>query len=189
MPTDEELAIAAKALNDDAFAELVRRYLRRVHGFSYRYLLDRAEAEEATQETFVKAWRALHRFDQKRSFATWLFAIARNTALDRLKKKHPIPFAALQSADGEGDMAETLADPEPLPPEALDAANLASRLEAALAGLHPDDRAIIALHYDEHQTFEEIAETLGKPMNTVKSRHRRALGFLRDNLTLHQNGG
>ncbi len=184
MHTDEELAKLSQENDRESFAELVKRYLKPVYNFIRRYIGNREDAEDITQEAFLKAFKNIKKFNPDKNFKVWLFVIAKNTAFDRLKKKKPLVFSQLQNEDGES-IIEEIADAAPLPDEIFARKELTKELESILDILPPSDRAILTLHYSDGLTFEEIAEILGKPMNTVKSRHRRALLRLRDFLT-HQ---
>lgn len=176
--------LIAEAISGDAeraFRELMRRYLRPVHGFLRNYLQDEAAAADCAQETFFKVWKNRNRFQAGAKFKVWLFAIARNTALDYWKKKKAFSFSDWEK---EGrDASESVTD------ESLSLEDLFAQTEKKLAvqsmldGLVPPDREVILLRYAEEMTFEEISEALKAPINTVKSRHLRALRKLR---ALHQ---
>lgn len=180
MRTDEELARDSAKGDSEAFDILMKRYLAHVYNFLRRYGGD-TDAEDLTQETFFKAWKNIKRFKTGASFKTWLFTIARNTAFDKLRKKKPMLFSDAESDKGLS-IEETIQNPELLE-DIFSKAEDAELLEKELLTLSPDDRAILLLHYREEMTFEEIAVVLKKPMNTVKSRHRRALLALRGRLT------
>ncbi len=177
MRTDEELALASTNGDDDAFDELTKRYLAHIYNFVRRYG-GKEDAADITQETFLKAWKHIKRFKEGASFKTWLFAIARNTAFDRLRKRKPSLFSDFDPQE-EGFFEETIPDSELLE-ELFERKEEIELLERGLLTLAPDDRAILLFHYHDEFTFEEIARILKKPMNTVKSRHRRALLKLRD---------
>jgi RNA polymerase sigma-70 factor (ECF subfamily) len=143
---------------------------------------DRETAEDLTQEIFVKVWKNLKRFDQNKNFKTWLFAIAKNTTFDWLKKKKELPFSCF--ADEErNNILENIADEEILPDEILARNNLAEELENSLQKLPPLYRAVLLLHYRENFSLHEIAEILNEPYNTIKSRHQRGLGKLKELLS------
>lgn len=159
---------------------LVGRYLRPIYSFVYRFAGDRQNAEDVAQEVFVKVWRNIGKFNREKNFKTWIFSIAKNTAIDFLKKKKAIPFSSFENEEGENVFAETLADPSPLPDEIFERAGIAEILNNAMGNLSPKYRAVLFLHYNDHFTFREIAEILGEPLDTVKSRHRRALIKLKE---------
>ena len=158
---------------------LIQHYLKPIYSFTYRYVGNRQDAEDVTQEAFVKVWRNLKKFDQQKSFKTWIFAIAKNTAFDHLKKKKAIPFSYFENEKGENMIVETLADPSPLPNELLERTGVAQMLTSAMEALSPKYRMVLFLRYNDHFNFREIAESLDEPLNTVKSRHRRALIMLK----------
>lgn len=184
-PTDADLVRAYREGDDGAFSELLDRHIGSVYAFAKRICGDAAMADDVAQETFVKAWRAIGRFDEDRSFKAWLFAIARNAAIDALRKRRDVPFAAMSDdASDEDRFEDGLEDDSPLPGEGFDRAVDGKTLERALSLLSPDKRAIVLMHDVEGLTFEEAAEALGEPMNTVKSRYRRSLALLRE--LMHQ---
>lgn len=158
---------------------LIKRYLKPVYNFIYQYVGNVADTEDIAQETFVRVWRHLKKFDLDKNFKTWLFSIAKNAAIDWLRKKRPIPLSAWESEDEDRAAAEIFVDPAPLPDEIFDRQHLTQSIQAALAQLSADYRAVVFLHYQEGLTFREIAEILGEPLDTVKSRERRALLALR----------
>jgi RNA polymerase sigma-70 factor (ECF subfamily) len=181
--SDSELIARHRGGDESAFEEVIRRHLKPVYGFVCRYLGDRDDAEDIVQEAFLRAWRHLDRFDADKNFRTWLFRIARNAALDHIKKKRPALFSEFEREDGGNVLEETLADPSELPSELLDRGDLAKTAATAVAGLSPIYRTVMFLRYNDHLTFQEISEALGEPIDTVKSRHRRALISLKKTLT------
>ena len=177
--TDSELVHKVLQSDDVALKTLVDRYLPSVYTFCLRYTGSEEDANDAAQETFLKAWRKLKRFDTNKSLKTWLFAIAKNTATDLMRKRKSVPFSKFDTAEDNNVLTDTLADPEPLPDEIFERASLASDAREALAQLPDRDRAILSLRYDEEESFESIASILKMPANTVRSLHRRALIALR----------
>jgi RNA polymerase sigma-70 factor, ECF subfamily len=177
--SDEQLIADYLTGSEESLEILVHRYLKPIYSFIYRYVGNEQEAEDVAQETFVKVWRNLKKFDQQKSFKTWIFHIAKNTAFDYLKKKKAIPFSEFENEDGENLITETLADPSPLPSELLERAGMAQILNSAMERLSPKYRMVLFLRYNDHFTFREIAESLKEPLDTVKSRHRRALTMLK----------
>ncbi len=177
--TDEELVDICKTGDDGAFHELMSRHIKHIFNFARQYARNNEDAEDIAQDAFFKAWKYIKRFKSGARFKPWLFAIARNTALDHIKKKRSMAFSDLDDTDNDLSFADTLADAEPLPPEVFARKQLADELMAAMAGLHPDHRAVLIMHYRDDMTFDDIAEIMGKPMNTVKSWHRRSLAKIR----------
>ncbi len=174
--TDEEIILACHAGDKEAFRELVERYSPPLYNFLAR-IAGRTNATDLSQETFLKAWKNLRGFDVKRaSFKTWLFTIARNTATDFLRKKK-IPTLP-EREDGEDPFSE-IPDEELLPDRAMEKLQDTEFLNGILEKLPPDYRMVLVLHYEEEMTFDEIGKVMGKPLNTVKSAHRRAILTLR----------
>ena len=167
--SDEELAAAASRGSEEAFRELVERFERPVYGLVLRIVRRADLAEDLAQEAFVKAWKALARFDPTRKFSSWLFKIAHNAALDALRRRGEEPLS-LDAPLGEGDERPELpADPraeDPLERATFRAAGTA--LEAALGQLRPAYREILLLRFVEGLAYEEIAEVTGSPLGTVK---------------------
>jgi RNA polymerase sigma-70 factor (ECF subfamily) len=178
--TDEELAQKCKRRDEYAFQELTKRYIRLIFNFVRRYALVEEVAEDMTQDTFFKVWKNIKQYKKGMKFRPWLYTIARNTALDHIKKKKAIVFSELD--DNENDLAfvDTLEDRAPLQAEIFDDAAMAETLTRTVKLLHPDHQTVISLHYQEEMTFDEIAKIMKRPMNTVKSWHRRALIHLRE---------
>lgn len=169
-----------------AFEELVHRYTKPVYSFIYRLTGNAQTAEDGTQETLIKVWKSLDKYDPNQSFRAWVFTIARNTATDALRKRRTIPFSGLFSGgtgrDAHNDaptIEDTLADDQPDAEDALARIEDVRLLESLMGTLSPDHKAVLLLHYQEELTFDEIGKVLGKPLNTVKSWHRRALLELR----------
>jgi len=176
---DTQLVTAYLKGDEKAFEILIARHLKPVYNFVRRLVSETAAAEDITQDVFIRAWRNLKKFDQNKNFRTWLFAIAKNAAFDFLRRKKSFPFSDFEDEAGENALVETLVDPAPLPSELLDRQDLARRAVAAIAELPAKYRAVLSLHYDEQLTFQEIADVLSEPLNTVKSRHLRAIIALR----------
>jgi RNA polymerase sigma-70 factor, ECF subfamily len=183
--TDEALIAEYLAGDEEAFSLLVKRHLKTVYSFAARSV--KSDAEDITQEVFLKVWRNLGNYDSRDAkFKTWLMRIARNTVIDALRKRKPFAFSDLER-DGEDTFGDT-PDLEPLPDEIVARAHDERAIEAALAQTPPLYREIVLLHYMSGLTFHEIGQILDVPPNTARSRHRRALAHLRRNLeAMHQN--
>jgi RNA polymerase sigma-70 factor (ECF subfamily) len=177
--TDAELVEKVLKCDDTALKELVDRHLQAIYTFCLRYTGSPEDAQDAAQETFVKAWKKLKSFDTKKPFRTWLFAIAKNSATDLMRKRKTVSFSKFDTGEDSNVLVDTLADPEPLPDEVFERASLASDARGALAQLPARDRAILSLRYEEEESFENISRILKIPANTVRSLHRRALIALR----------
>ena len=176
--TDEQLVVEYFSDMPEAFDQLVSRYLKLIYNFLYSMSKDREAADELTQETFLKVWKNLKKFQVDKNFKVWIYAIARNVLIDWFRKKKNINFSQLDFSE-DNLFEETLIDTEPLPPELFERQEIVEELNGALTEISPDYRMIILLHDKEDLTFEEIAEITKKPMNTVKSQYRRGILALR----------
>src|SRR5579872_1588531 len=158
--TDAQLIVQSIAGKDAAFAELLARHLSGVYKFAYRYVRNGADAEDIAQETFVRAWKNLKKFDTSKNLKTWLFTIAKNASLDLLKKKKPLAFSNITEVETELEsfLAPYVASGE-IPEVAIDQKFLKADIDEALKKLPPAYRAVLALRYNEHLKFREIAET------------------------------
>lgn len=177
--SDEELAEYTRKGRDDAYRALMQRYMRHIFNFTRQYVKNEEDAEDIVQDSFFKAWKYIKLFEKGKTFRPWLFTITRNTALDHIKKKKAISFTELDDATEDISFVDTLHDPEPLPHEIFEQGQLKKEVAEALGILHPDHRAVLIMHYHQEMTFDEIAVVMKKPMNTVKSWHRRALSKIR----------
>jgi RNA polymerase sigma-70 factor, ECF subfamily len=187
------LVRAVASGSEDALAALYDRHVRGIHAVALRLTGDRGVAEEVVQETFLALWNRAELFDPAlASLGTWLRAIARNRTLDKLRAAGRRPSLVPLGAGGDdpedagldrlGPDAAVVggAAPGKGPQEAAEAADLRTRMGDAIAGLPDVERTVIVLAYRDELTQLEIAERLGWPLGTVKTRTRRALGRLRE---------
>jgi RNA polymerase sigma-70 factor (ECF subfamily) len=175
--SDEKLMLRFQGGDARAFEVLVRRHRTPLFSFLVRLTGDRGRAEDLCQEAFLKAVRASGGWEPRARVQTWLYAIARNLAVDESRRQ------AFRRADplDEGPAAAAASE-EPSPDRAADAALLRPKLEAALAALPQEQREVFLLREYAGLRFPEIAEVTGTPENTVKSRMRYALEGLREKL-------
>ena len=185
--SDEEIILLYKNGDKEAFKKLIDRYTAPLYNFAAR-LAGRNDAPDIVQEVFIKVWKNINRFDEnKASFKTWIFTIAKNATTDFLRKKKSLLFSDLNNPTrsdlDDNSFEENIPDENLLPDETLQKMEEKTAdekfLNDLLAGLRPIYQEILALHYQEEMTFEEIGKVLAKPLNTVKSQHRRALLELR----------
>lgn len=172
---DENELIAKIAQGDErAFLELYDRYASRVHGLTLRILGDPMLAEEATQDTFLKLWsRARQYLAERGAFLPWLLTIARRVALDRLRLESRRP--TLSDSTDPDETWQNLPDMDSHTDEAR-----WRTLYFSVQNLHPDQRNVIELAYYQGMSQSEIAEVLGLPLGTVKTRLRAAMKKLRE---------
>ncbi len=176
---DEQLAKKYLAGDSTAFEQLLKKYLKPIFNFLYQLTGDAVQAEDLTQVSFVKAWINIRKFDKNKSFKTWLFTIAKNTAYDYFKKKKSLPFSFFENSEGYNKLEE-IAEDKILPDEILERKDLAKELEALLKQIPEKYGIILTLRYKEDFSLQEIAEILDAPYNTVKSQHQRALMAMRE---------
>lgn len=182
--TDEELMRAVQAGDEAAFPLLYRRYERRLLAFLVPYVGDLALAEDLLQETFLRVFRQRASYEPRGAFRTWLFAIARNLALDQLRRRRSLRRSTSPLGEGSpvGEDPERLPDPAPDPLGVLAGREAATALRAALLELPEEDRAVILLSRLEGLRYREIAEILGSTEGAVKVRAHRSLLALRRRL-------
>jgi RNA polymerase sigma factor (sigma-70 family) len=168
--TDDALLAGFRAREPETAAAFVRRFQGRLFGLALTIIGDRAEAEEAAQETFLRAWRYADGYDPRRGpVATWLLAIGRNVAIDRarVRRTEPIDPCALLRL-------ETI-DPDASPDELQIAADEAARLRAAIVTLALEQRRALVLAAYFGRTAREIATLEDAPLGTIKTRIRTAM--------------
>ncbi len=163
--------------DDRAFGELVRRYDTRLLNFVYRTVGDRERAQDLVQETFVRVYRHLHRFDQNKKFSTWIYTIAGNLAKNELRNRSRNPMVLFQAIKKNWD-----ADHRPLewednsynPDDLFRKRHLKELVERVVQELPEHHRMVFVLRELEGKTYEEISEITGVNLGTVKSRLNRA---------------
>jgi RNA polymerase sigma-70 factor, ECF subfamily len=176
-----DAAQVAKTLagDEEAFRPLVERYSQRLFRLAFRMTGNENEAEELVQETFLRAYRNLARFEARSNFGTWLYRICANCSLDQLRKRrNPADFRELD--DPEGSLsANDLANPSPSPERMLLSAEIRNQMEAAIAQLTPTERTAFALRHHEGLSIEEISRILGLRISATKNAVFRGVQKLR----------
>ncbi len=184
--TDAELAAASGNGDPAAFGELVLRHQDRAYNLAFRLTGSPEDAADTVQEAFLKAYRGIRSFRRQSSFYTWLFRIVVNEVRSRRRRKEYSRRAEFSlDAANDGDPARGPAAVRSDGPDPSEEASLAERrqiVEAALQELEFEQRAIIALRDIEGRDYAEIAEVLGCPAGTVKSRLHRARMALKEAL-------
>ena len=178
---DVELVVRTQNGEREAFSELVRRYHLRIHNTIYGLVGERDDADDLSQEAFLKAYRSLPSFRGRSQFFTWIYRIAVNCALDWMKaqgRRRDVPLEAdlpapVESLDGVFRQPEA-------PDVRVRRRELQNALEQALAALAPVYRSALVLRELDGLTYEEIAQILGCSVGTVKSRLFRARVQMQD---------
>lgn len=178
-PSDVELVERIRTGDPSAFDHLVARYQDRVYNLCYRLCPNHADAADLTQTAFLKALESLSRFEARANFFTWLYRIAANEALSLRRQRRRRPTVSLDSGDDEGRAPDRLADESTPSADRLDQGAMIKRLEAALEQLDDEFRVAVVLRDIEDMDYSEIAEVLGVPVGTVKSRIHRGRMMLR----------
>lgn len=163
---DSDLVLAAQQGDVDAFNHLIGRWERRIYNYLLRILGDREDAMDVSQEVFLKAYQKLGALQEASRFSYWLFRIAHNEAFSLVRKGRPE-----EEWTGQGDGPEWSRRMAPV--------EVTLAVEAALATLSPEQREAVVLKVYQGFKFEEIAEILGTPVSTVKSRLYTGLDLLR----------
>jgi RNA polymerase sigma-70 factor (ECF subfamily) len=171
---DDEMVrvVEAQGGSQDAFTDLVLAYQDHVYNMCYRMLGEPEAAEDAAQETFLRAYQHIQRYDRSRPFATWLLSIAAHHCIDRLRRRRFL-LSSLDEMQDSG--AAELPDAQaPTPEEATLLRERTRLMQAAVGKLNPVDRAAVVLRYWHDCSEAEIAETLDLTVSAVKSRLHRA---------------
>lgn len=164
--------------NQNAYAELVQRYQNFVFTIVLRYVKSREDAEEVSQDVFIKAYRSLANFKGASKFSTWLYTICTTTCITFLRKKK----LDVHSLDNEKvfEVADNV--DSGMSANQIEQKSKINMVHEAIKMLHPDDAQIITLFYKGEQTLEEIAHILGKEPNTVKVQLHRARTRLKEKM-------
>ncbi|MCC6261571.1 MAG: sigma-70 family RNA polymerase sigma factor [Anaerolineales bacterium] len=173
MNEEQTWVLQAQQGSEEAFTRLVETYQTPVFNLCYRMLGEPELAEDAAQETFLRAYQNLHRYDRARAFATWLLSIAAHYCIDRLRRRKFSMFS-MDMEDEEGNTFE-LPDPDSPDPEAESIqGQTRDRVHSLLKDLDDTDRAAIIMRYWYDYSEVEIAESLSLTVSAVKSRLHRA---------------
>jgi RNA polymerase sigma-70 factor (ECF subfamily) len=175
MPSDEELIKKYLKGDEKSLEVLIKRYLKPIYSFAFNFVLNQQDAEDLTQEIFLKMWKNLKKFKKEKNFKSWLFTIAKNTCFDFLRKKK-------RSLTLNVENLEIIADFTPSLIEMIEKENLMEKLKRKIEELSFKMKQVMDLYYNSGLNFREISEILGEPVNTVKSRHRRAISKLKKSI-------
>ena len=186
--TDNQLIGMYLDGNRNALNGIINRYTQIIYRFVLRISNNSDEAQDITQETFIKVWKNIKKYDEDKSFKSWLFTIAQRTAIDYLRKRKSVNFSSMDNDETGTTFEETIKDDDLVSASKLieNNENIAT-IQKALNAISIENRTIVLLHNGEEMTFEEIAEVIGKPMNTIKSQYRRSLMKLKESIVNTEN--
>lgn len=187
---DTELVHAAQRGDRRAFAQLVEKYAARVYNLARKMMRDPQDAEDVLQETFISVFRHLNDFQGDASFSTWLYRIATNAALMKLRARKPPTFSLDESIESNGDawMPREIVDWGITPEEAVLNDEIRAQMDAAVAALPESLRAVFVLRDIEGLSVQETADVLGISVPNVKTRLHRARLLLREELSVYFKG-
>jgi RNA polymerase sigma-70 factor, ECF subfamily len=177
---DNILIQRCKLRDKDAYRVLVERYKKQAYGFAFSYLKNVDDAFNISQESFIRAWNAISKFEDGRSFRSWLFSIVKNLSLNLILKKKRLREISLDHAMEESgfDIADNSNDPL----ETLEKKEQRAQVWSAVMMLKDEFREIIILKHFNDLSYNEISETLDIPAGTVMSRLYHARLSLKENL-------
>ena len=185
--TDQELVRLCLKGQERAAHELVSRYQRPVFSFIFRMVRDRELAEDLAQDTFVRAFDNLDKYDPAYKFSSWLFKVGHNLTVDHIRRReldtvsiHGAPDAV--TSDQQEATSVTLESEFERPDELLEARELGASIEEAIERLRPEYRTAILLRHVEGYSYDEISEVMEIPLGTVKTYIHRARAELQDML-------
>lgn len=180
-----EARLAKLARNGDrnAFAELVELYKDKIFHLAYRMLNNKQEAEDAVQETFLRVYTNLHRYDENQKFSTWIFRIGTNLCIDKLRRRKNTYSLDAEMPDGEGnDYYAMLPSHEDTPEKQVIVSETQEQIRRAIESLPEKYKSVVILRYLHDMSLQEIGDVLDMPVTTIKTRVHRGREYLRKRL-------
>ncbi len=180
---DHEFVLRSKAGDKEAFAEIVSRYQTRIFNFAFRLLQQREEAQDVTQEVFLRAYRSMDRYIPDQPLAAWLYKIANNLCIDAIRRRK-IRTVSLSAPQADGDELQQI----DIPDQSLNPENLFNNQEIqrsineAIASLPYRYRVVTILRHIQDLSYQEISKITGQPEGTIKAQIFRARRILREKL-------
>jgi RNA polymerase sigma-70 factor (ECF subfamily) len=180
---ETRLAKLARGGDRGAFEELVQLYKDKIYHLAYRMLGNRQEAEDAVQETFLRVYLNLDRYDEMQKFSTWIFRIGTNLCIDRLRKKKPNYSLDAELPEGEGgDWHAMLASEEASPEDQVIVSETQQHIRESIEAMPDKYKSVVVLRYLQDLSLQEIGDVLDMPVTTIKTRLHRGREFLRQQL-------
>ena len=190
-PEDDTPLLLRRCLAGDeaAYRELVRRYQRAVYSVAFRMVRSAEDAEDLTQETFVRVFKALDRYDPARPFQAWLFTITSRLSIDHIRRRRMKTVPLFRSEPGsEEEHAVELEDQGLLPDQLAVHSEEERGVRDLIDTLPPHYRIVVLLRHQQDLSYEEIAQALNLPLGTVKARIHRAREILKQRLEEREGG-
>ena len=184
--TDEELVARATAGDLDCFNQLVARWERPIYALAYRTLGREEDARDVVQEAFLRAYRGLRGFKGQAKFSSWLYRITLNLCRDFMRRDRRAPLVQVPEGTDAVDLADAQASPTESVEDLVSRRELSQAVARAMAELPEEQRTAILLKEYHGLTFQEIADTVGCPLSTVKTRLYQGLSVLRRRLERRQ---
>jgi RNA polymerase sigma-70 factor (ECF subfamily) len=180
---ETRLAKLSRGGDRRAFAELVELYKDKIYHLGYRMLNQKQEAEDVVQETFLRVYMNLERYDENQKFSTWIYRIATNLCIDRLRKRKPNYSIDAEMSDNDGtDWHAILPSDEAGPEDELILSETQQNIRNTIQSLPDKYRTVVVLRYLHDMSLQEISDVLDMPVTTVKTRVHRGREFLRKKL-------
>ncbi len=181
------LAKLARSGDRDAFEQLVNLYKDKIFHLGYRMLNDKHEAEDIVQETFLRVYKNLDKFDEAHKFSTWIYRIATNLCIDRLRKRKAGYSLDAETRDGEGlEWHDKLATEHPGPESEVLLTETQEHIRRAINTLPDKYKSIVILRYLHDLSLQEISDIVEMPVTTIKTRIHRGREHLRRKLAKDQ---
>ncbi len=177
--SDGELIIDSIRGREDGFEELVRRYQRPITGYVFRMLGDYESSLDVTQEVFIKVYNSLERYSAEYKFSTWLYRIARNAAIDHMRR-NSINAQSLETENADGTYQLQIESPNPSPEQDRERSEWRTEIDEVVKRLPAVYKELILLRHSQDLSYDEIAEITGLPLGTVKNRLFRARDMMRE---------
>lgn len=182
-PLETRLARLARKGDQRAFAEIVDLYKDKLYHLAFRMTGNRQEAEDVVQETFLRVYKNLERYDENQKFSTWIYRIATNLCIDRLRKRRAVYSLDAASSEHEGlDGYAMLPSDDRTPESELLLSETQKIIHEAIETLPVKYKSVMVLRYLQDLSLQEISDVLDMPVTTVKTRVHRGREFMRKKL-------
>ena len=186
--TDEELVARANAGDTESFNQLVTRWERPIYALAYRTLGREEDARDVVQEAFLRAYRGLRGFKGEAKFSSWLYRITLNLCRDWIRRERRAPVVQVPEGVDPVDLADDRVSPQESVEELVARREMSQAVSRAMADLPDEQRQAILLKEYHGLTFQEIADLMGCPLSTVKTRLYQGLSVLRRDLAAENAG-